>query len=677
MRKIAYLFILFAIACSNPLSVDKKKSIIPDIPGEMPKLQSELQLPTDSFTTVVNVEYMNDTAFVSGLPQGVRVQTSGAHVAVHSSVAGVEYRLSGASDDGSFELASTQQPLLSFSSLKLLSRNKNTISVVSPGVVFLRSIGRFPSYLMDGIPGDTVCSPNDAAAVFVDGTAVLASGNIAMRGERRHAIYCTGEFAVTGANISIEAARENALVANEGVVIASGYVQVKATKDAMKSQEGNMLMMQGDVNLQCLGEQGDAVQANNIYMYGGNLKAVVRGDAARGLNMKASAYLLGGMLDVASSGGAIYSPQKQEYIAAACIKTNKHLYIDNAFVLLRNSGNGGRGVVCGGLMQMDNGTLLVENNSNDIVNDQNPHACTAAKGIICDSSMLIRGGLVEVLVYGKGEHCEGIESKGNMTITGKSTTIYVYAYDDAVNCGASFLMNDGRLYVYSVTNDAIDSNGSLTIAGGLLIANGGSEPEQGLAVCDDARFAITGGTLVATGGCMGPSPAVPLSDASTQSLAACTGMNFIRGKYISVQDDAGRLLCAYRLPRSMEHAVFTYSSPSLTDAGSYTLSVCDTVVGARHLGNGLFVDGGNGCAIATVSWRQDALVSVFSMSGKKTDADGRLPAPSHDRGSGNGSPLLPEHAKRHDAMPPHMPHADTEGYSGRNLPGGGWLPERL
>ena len=34
-------------------------------------------------------------------------------------------------------------------------------------------------------------------------------------------------------------------------------------------------------------------------------------------------------------------------------------------------------------------------------------------------------------------------------------------------------------------------------------------------------------------------------------------------------------------------------------------------------------------------------------------------------------------AKRHDAMPPHMPHADTEGYSGRNLPGGGWLPERL
>ncbi len=49
-------------------------------------------------------------------------------------------------------------------------------------------------------------------------------------------------------------------------------------------------------------------------------------------------------------------------------------------------------------------------------------------------------------------------------------------------------------------NDAVDSNGTITVSGGILIALGSDVPEGGIDCDSDSRFTYTGGTIIALGG---------------------------------------------------------------------------------------------------------------------------------------------------------------------------------
>ena len=710
MKKIIYLFILAIAACTQPNKTIVKDNLIPDVPDSIPSIPLSMNLVLDSFPHKVNIEYIGDSVAVSELPSGVQVAVTGADVSIHSSLNGVEYSLYGASENGSFSLVSNTSSLVTFSSLKLISQKKNTVSLLSPKGLFLRSVGNSLSYLMDGMPNDTVYVPKKSATLFIDGNAIISAGNIALRGERKDAVYCTGKLIIDNANIAVEAARTDALSADSGLLVLSGNINAKANKDILKSKKGNVVLCDGCVELESFGEKGDAIQARNIYMYGGNIIAKVNGAASRGINSKAAVYLLGGLLDITTNGDALFSPKKYDYTSGACIKSETHLYINDAFVSLKNNGDGGKGINCNGLMQVDGGTLLVENIGNDLQHPHDYNAHTSAKGIKCDSGMLIRGGLIEVLVYGKGERCEGIEAKYDMTIEGDNTTIYVYAYDDAFNSGKSFVMNGGRVYAYSVANDAVDSNYRFVLNGGLLIATGGSTPEQGIDVDNNSFFTIKGGTLAVVGGTMGPTPSLPMNDDTEQSVVVWNGIKLVRDKFIAVKDENDSLLCAYRIPRNIDGA-FTYSSNEIKSGGTYSLIISDTITGSRYFGNGFYVGGTVVNVVDSVTWRQNESIVSLSETGAVMDMqefelhkNGFPPSPSHGGngtgfppppshgGNGTGFPPPPSHGGNGTGFPPPPPHGgngagfpsppphfqvkdlDTEGYRGRNLPGGGWLP---
>lgn len=699
MRKIIYLFILIAVSCAKRYSGHNDGIIVPGVSDTVPSLSVEKEFVADLFTECVNIEYKEDTVFISELPEGVSAVVQGADLLISSVASGIEYCLSGVSRNGSFTLQSKEQSLLSFSSLKLFSYKKNTVSLSVSKGVFIRGIGNETCYLMDGLPNDTVYSPKNASAIFIDGDVVFPEGNIALRGERKNAVYCTGHLVLNGANIAVEAARNDAIAADSGMVVASGNLFALSQKDALKSKRGNIVVLGGNITLKTIGEKGDAMQARNVYYYSGNTDVVVNGVAARGINSKGAVYLLGGMLDIKSKGDAIFSPKKNDYTSGSCIKAETHFYMNEAFVSLNNSGNGGKGINCNGLLQIDGGTLLVCNTGNDVQHPEDYNAHTSAKGIKCDSTMLIRGGLIEVLVYGNGERCEGIEAKYDMTIEGDNTTIYIYAYDDAVNTGRTLSLKGGRIYAYSVANDAIDSNSYIRISGGIVVADGSSDPEQGIDVDDNSRFSVTGGTFVSVGGKGGPFPAMPQGDDTSQPVIVWSGVDYVRGDYLALSDEQDNVICAYRMPRTMNRGAVQLSSPNLLKDCKYTLSFSDNVENSRHLGNGLYISGQVVGAKRSVAISIEKILSILSSEGKIMDIntfegrEGFPPPPPHNALNENDMPFPPVHFHADDdgkgfppprfqghespGMPPSPPHFkrdDTEGYSGRNLPGGGWLP---
>lgn len=683
MKRIFYSLILLLTACTA--QQQEVAVVLPGIPKAAPQMSDDVRFSADDYKLSVDVRYNGDTVFVmSDLPEGIKYETKGADIFVHSSVEGAEFLLGGEIlNNGSFTLVSEKPVLLSLSAITVKSYKRNAITVTAP-LTHLRAIGASASYIIDGMPNDTVYTPKNSAAIRIVGDAVVSGGNIAVRGERSSAVHCSGHLIFCDGNFSVEAARKDAVLADSGIVVSGGNIKVVATNDALKSKKGNVVITDGNLMLQSSGSKGDAVQARNVYMFGGNLLAKVTGDASRGINSKAAVYIVGGILNIETSGSAIFSEKKSDYTSGACIKSETHLYIGDATILLKNSGDGGKGINCNGIMQIDGGTLLVENHGNDIQHSEDREAHTSAKGVKCDSVVIIKGGIIDIRAYGKGERCEGLESKYSMTIDGENTFLSVFAHDDAINAGKELKIKGGKIYAYSECNDGIDCNERITIEGGVVVANGCTSPEMGIDVDNPSFFSVKGGTIIAIGGAMGPVPQLPMGKESSQASVGWKTPELQRGKYIVVSDN-DKSFFAYCLPRTLNDASVLFSSPELKEGREYTLSVVDNISGGEFLGNGLYLSPQWQSSVPSVQQKAEIIKIDESEIGgfppPPPPGDGRFgggfpPPPGDGKFSGGFPPPPPGDGKFSGGFPPPPPpgaNIDNEGYNAANLPGGGWL----
>ena len=137
----------------------------------------------------------------------------------------------------------------------------------------------------------------------------------------------------------------------------------------------------------------------------------------------------------------------------------------------------------------------------------------------------------------------------------------------------------------------------------------------------------------------------------------------------------------------MRGGALSFSTPELALGGSYSLLMCDTVVGARNLGNGL-LEGGTATGNAVCSWVQEKLLALVSFNGvtfidKLAEGDnGGHPMPPPPFGGDNGGHRMPpppfggDNGGQRMPPPPSHQHIDNEGYGEGNIPGGGWAPVR-
>ena len=228
---------------------------------------------------------------------------------------------------------------------------------------------------------------------------------------------------------------------------------------------------------------------------------------------------------------------------------------------------------------------------------------TSAKGIKSLGNLTINGGNIKVKTSLR--EAEGIESKRELVIN--DGYIIVEAYDDCINAATSIIINGGEIYCYSAANDGIDSNGTLTITGGTVIAIGTSSPEDGFD-CDQNTFKITGGTIIGVGG-----------GTSTPTSKECTQPSLVYGGsgtqntlfHISAAD--GTDVLTFKIPRTLQQMTLLFSSSSLASGASYTLQTGGTATGGTDfygLYTGATYSGGTQAATFTTSSMVTTLGSV-------------------------------------------------------------------
>lgn len=151
---------------------------------------------------------------------------------------------------------------------------------------------------------------------------------------------------------------------------------------------------------------------------------------------------------------------------------------------------------------------------------------------------------------------------------------------------------NGGYLVLDSTGDAIDSNGSVEISGGVLLVNGPTSNGDG-AFDYDLAATVSGGTVLMLGS---TGMAQNFTD-GTQPFAFSTTSSGTAGQSVAVVDDDGNVVVS--LLATKEFEMVLASSPSFTEGGTYSLVIGGTVSNADDDGytDEGTVSGGQSCEI--------------------------------------------------------------------------------
>lgn len=192
---------------------------------------------------------------------------------------------------------------------------------------------------------------------------------------------------------------------------------------------------------------------------------------------------------------------------------------------------------------------------------------------------------------------EGISSTSHIDI--KGGTIRIFATEDGINANedgvSRITVSGGYVYVQTDTGDGIDSNGTITITGGVVVTQAALvDANSGLDA--DGDVTIDGGVVVATGSQMMGSVA---TDSAQETIVVNYGASQAAGTLIVVRDEAGNDLLAFAPANGYQQLLF--SSPALQDGVTYTVYSGGTPTGVGV--DGLYAAGAAdpGTAVATVT----------------------------------------------------------------------------
>lgn len=462
-------------------------------------------------------------------------------------------------------------------------------AITSGGISFLSTDGKSVviTKTADGVTISSTVSGN----VKYDLTGRL-NGTLAVSSSSPYQLYLDGVTinGSSGPALDLESRQKVFIVSAPGTTnaLADSVTRTMTMKAALYGK--GPMVFSGDGTLSVTGSYKHGIFSNDyIRVRGGALEVAVSArDAIRSVN---GFIFDDGDLTVSATGATTGDESK-----GIKVEGSETTGTGKGFVVI----NGGRINVTSVGKAITAGWDIDEDASTDTTSDDPSPYVEINAGVITATTT---GAPYEYVSGGATVSCspEGIEGKSDVTIN--SGHLVITTTDDALNAGRSCTISGGCVYCASSENDAIDSNGPLTIAGGVIVAIGSTAPE-GCFDCDNATFLITGGTVVGIGGNTSR-PTV------TQNTVALDRRS--EGSTVAIRAADGTAVFAYAVPQT--RATMLLSSPEIQTGKGYTVYTGGTV-SAANVFRGLYLGalghtGGNAAGSFTASSGITKLGGVF------------------------------------------------------------------
>lgn len=379
--------------------------------------------------------------------------------------------------------------------------------------------------------------------------------------------------------MTVSGAQSKGLSSKQNIVINSGTINIKASGKTVLESSGSGYEPAYCSALKCAG---------NLTVNGGDItiETTSANDGGKGFSADGEIVINNGTIKITTAGsGTTYTNESgaKDSYTSCCIKSDTNISILGGTIMCSSSGSGGKGIAADGTITVgklnaDNSNLVLnvttsgnrfQVSSSSSSGGNRPGGPGGGGGFGQDSgdyanpkaikslgNLTINSGTISVNCTQSTEGGEGIESKAKLYINGG--IVEIGTYDDCINASTHIEISGGQIYCVARGNDAIDSNGTITISGGLTIANGASTPEGGID-CDNNTFKLTGGVLIATGG----NNSSPTTSSTTQRYATFTSS---ANTSVCVKNSSGDIVLLYKMPSTGTSVLF--SAPELTTGSS-------------------------------------------------------------------------------------------------------------
>jgi hypothetical protein len=555
-------------------------------------------------------------------------RVDGNHVAVTLTAEGANVVAQGISVDASLAFSGNHDFNLYLNGAGLSSADGGAINNDGTGTMNVTLVDGTANRLIDGAGG------SQKAAFYSKGDfAISGGGSLEARGKTAHAIAAKGAFTQTGGTIWAKEAVKDGINAKT-VSVSGGAFTARTKGDGIQGDDSvaitggtfSIITTADDVKVHGIKSDGDILIGTGGDGVPAPLVAItVYGNGSKCISADGDIAIHSGNLTLNTAGDGYWDTTADEddkTTACAGIKCDGKLLIDGGALAIVSAGTGGKGISVDGDITINGGTLDLATTGKTYV--YSAAYDTKSKAIKSDNNLTINDGTVSIKTYTDG--AEGLECEYTLAINGG--TIEINSYDDAINASGgddgksgSIIITGGKIFCNASGNDGIDSNGTIAISGGTVIALGTTAPEEGFD-CDNNTFSVTGGTLIGFGG----ATSKPTAGATTKCTVECN-VSYASLYHIEAAD--GTEIMTFEMPRSYSGTVcMLFGGGEMTRGTSYTLFSGGSVSGGVNF-HGLYAGAVHtkGTTVGTFTGSAYATIGTASGSPGPGGQPGRPGAP--------------------------------------------------
>lgn len=410
----------------------------------------------------------------------------------------------------------------------------------------------------------------DAALFSRSDLTINGKGKLTVNGNCKHGIISKDDLVISETDITVSA--ENvALGGKDCVKVSAATLMLEAGSDGIRSDNsedadrGYITLENSKISITA---ENDGIQAQTVLKASGCDIELKTGGGSENSSFDASGGWNGNWMFGHGGGN---TPSASE-------ESGKGLKAGSDIIILSGS------------FKIDSADDSIHSNGTVTVSGGEMSLCSGDDGIHADTALKITDGAISIT-----KSYEGIESS-DIVITGGK--ISLVASDDGFNAAGGndssslggrpgmggFSSSTGKIVItggYMLVNasgDGIDSNGSITVSGGVVLVAGPTSGGNGI-MDYDSTATVSGGTVVALGS---NDMAQGFTDAKNQGAILISFSAQRADTSFALRDKSGKAVASFTCPKAYNCAVV--SAAGIKQGETYSIVAGGTVNGADENG---------------------------------------------------------------------------------------------
>lgn len=513
------------------------------------------------------------------------------------------YILSGTLTDGAVVVnaADTAKVQIVLDDAHITNRLGAAIYIKQADKVFITLASETDNSLADGTSytqtdGDTTV---DSALFSRADLTLNGSGNLDVKGNYKHAVVSKDDLVITAGKYTVTSQKVG-LNGKDCVKISTADITVNAGSDGIRS------------------DNEEDADRGYIYIQSGTLDITAQND---GLQAQSVLKVDNGTFKITSGGGSANSSYNSQtggwnggwnyggYTQAEDAESAKGLKASSDII------------ISGGTFTVDSADDSIHSNGTISIGGGTFTMSSGDDGIHADTDLAISKGTLTVKKSYEGlEATNIIISGGNIDVTASDDGLNAAGGNDSSSMGDRPGMNgfsgstgsitvSGGYMVIDALGDGVDSNGTLSVTGGVTLVSGPTNSGNG-SLDYQSTAQITGGVFIALGT---SGMAQNFTTAQNQGSILTSFTTQQGGTSFAVCDKSGKVIVSFTPAKAYQCAVV--SAPDIKSGNSYTLVAGGAVKGADKNGFAQNTTLSGGTTVATVDMTTDIYGSGGGMGG--------------------------------------------------------------